>query len=334
MRSAASAKTSAGAAGSSPVRARSASAKSVMPPPWPLWVIDLLKPAVEMEYAPANDALSLNSFDSSEASLIRARVSAATDLPPQEFQAATQAAYTAIAAELSRRADKYPVRFWNYIPDIHRPCEGGLDRYMVFNAGRFQACSQWLSTAGERFEQNLPTASGVGYDGPDLVIDALATKQTGAAVENPRQIPSYRYTRRYGPRPPCFARATLLENPETSRLLVGGTASIVGEESRHQGRLADQIRETLLNLSLLVQAAQKQTPIDTAAAEFSLVALACFTELRVYHPQAGDADTILESLAAVFPSARVEFSLASLCRSELLVEIEGVAQWSSKGTDQ
>ena len=28
-------------------------------------------------------------------------------------------------------------------------------------------------------------------------------------MENPRQTPSYRYSERYGPSPPCFARATL-----------------------------------------------------------------------------------------------------------------------------
>ena len=44
----------------------------------------------------------------------------------------------------------------------------------------------------------------------DLMIDALSAASPGIAVENPRQIPSYRYARRYGPRPPCFARATLL----------------------------------------------------------------------------------------------------------------------------
>ena len=44
---------------------------------------------------------------------------------------------------------QFPVRFWNYIPDIHCPCgrtpDGRpLDRYMVFNAGRYAACADWF----------------------------------------------------------------------------------------------------------------------------------------------------------------------------------------------
>ena len=44
----------------------------------------------------------------------------------------------------------------------------------------------------------------------------------GVAIENPRQTPSYHYSRRYGPRPPCFARATRFGS-----LLFIGTPEIV-----------------------------------------------------------------------------------------------------------
>ena len=35
-------------------------------------------------------------------------------------------------------------------------------------------------------------------------------------VENPRQIPAFRYSKRYGPIPPCFARATRIKTPTKS----------------------------------------------------------------------------------------------------------------------
>ena len=31
-----------------------------------------------------------------------------------------------------------------YIPGIHDPMWDGLDRYMVFNAGRYEALSEWF----------------------------------------------------------------------------------------------------------------------------------------------------------------------------------------------
>ena len=82
---------------------------------------------------------------------------------------------------------------------------GGLDRYMVFNAGRFDGYAQWLC-ASDGFGRLLPTASAVGVISDDLVIYCLASDTRGTPVENPRQKPAYKYSQRYGPMPPCFSR--------------------------------------------------------------------------------------------------------------------------------
>jgi enamine deaminase RidA (YjgF/YER057c/UK114 family) len=192
---------------------------------------------------------------------------------------------------------------------------------MVFNMGRHEACRQWIGDA-RSFGRHLPTATGVGHDGVDLVIDVLAAATPGVAVENPRQIPSYRYTARYGPRPPCFARAIVLPGPTPRRnmVLVGGTASVVGEDSRHIGDLAGQIAETFRNLSSLIQQVQG----EPEGAE--LAGLERFSELRVYYPRPADAPAIAEAVEKSFPAVgRVEMIRAELCRPELLVEIEGIA---------
>ena len=76
-------------------------------------------------------------------------------------------------------------------------------------------------------------------------------------LENPRQVPAYRYSRRYGLRPPCFARATKFE----STLFIGGTASIIGEDSRHAAAIVAQTEETLSNLRALIAAATGFHPI-------------------------------------------------------------------------
>ena len=254
---------------------------------------------------------------------VSVRVRDAAALPPAEFERRTAEAYTYVASAVRDKPAHHPVRFWNYLPGIHRPCGDGLDRYMVFNAGRFNACSDWFG-GPESFDRLLATASGVGHAGDDLVIHALAADVPGVAVENPRQVPPYKYSRRFGPRPPCFARATVLAPRLGKRLvLVGGTASITGEESVHLGDLVGQTHETFVNLEALVLHAAEVAKCAAPAGP----ALHAFTDLRVYHTRPADRDALERLIGDAFPPAcRVEYVPADLCRSELLVEIEGVAE--------
>ncbi len=213
-----------------------------------------------------------------------------------------------------------------YIPEIHKPCGDALDRYMCFNAGRFAACSDWLG-GPDTFDRLLATGSGVGHSGSDLVIHALAASVPGIAVENPRQIPAYKYSRRFGPRPPCFARATLMrEAGQPDRVLVGGTASIRGEESIHVGDLRKQTLETFENLASLIQSACGKDDANPAGLE-------AFRELRVYHFRETDREAVEKLVTPAFPAARVEYRRADLCRPELAVEIEGVAELKSQISD-
>jgi chorismate lyase/3-hydroxybenzoate synthase len=99
---------------------------------------------------------------------------------------------------------------------------------------------------------------------------------------------------------------------------VGGTASIRGEESMYEQDLPRQFQETLANLSSLLAAAGCGT--ETSA-------LGALRELRVYYRDARDAVAIGELVRAQFTSvARPQILRAGLCRPELLVEIEGVAE--------
>ena len=200
---------------------------------------------------------------------------------------------------------RFPLRIWNFVPDIQAPMAGG-DRYMAFNDGRFTAYSEWLGGT-TAFSAAIPTASGVGVEGDALWIHVLSGTAAGVPVENPRQIPAYRYSRRYGTRPPCFARATRFADT----LFVGGTASIAGEDSRHVGDAARQTHETLLNLAAL-------TPLS------SLI------DVRVHVADKSCLATIGTLVLDALPAdCDVEFVHARLCRPELLVEIEGRARLSA-----
>lgn len=263
--------------------------------------------------APEGQGISLEITRGRGLCFASVRIRSARSLDRASLQEATACAYRRIEAELRVRDAPHPVRLWNHIPGIHEPMGDGQDRYMVFNAGRYEALSAWFGQ--ETFDTRVATASGVGHTGQDLVIHCLAADRPGQAVDNPRQVAPYRYSQRYGPRPPCFARATVIRPQDAPYLaLVGGTASIVGEESVHLGDLARQTEETLTNLTVL------------AGGEDRAESLSRYRDVRVYFPDPARQDELRSLLKDAFPGAgEIEWVRADLCRSELLVEIEGVA---------
>jgi chorismate lyase / 3-hydroxybenzoate synthase len=249
------------------------------------------------------------------------------------LERAVSEAYRTVADSL-RASGHHPVRFWNFVPGIHADMGGGVDRYMVFNAGRYAAFEEWFGQAA-LFTRTVPTASAVGIGSGALAIHALGGRDAGLPVENPRQVPAYRYSARYGPIPPCFARGTIVRGlpvrpgdaGETPVLLVGGTASIVGENSLHDRDARQQALETFENLAELVAAARRQIGGDPSAShDAPRAAFDAFTELRVYVVRDIDASLLREMVTERFGrTARIEFAQADLCRRELLVEIEGLA---------
>jgi chorismate lyase/3-hydroxybenzoate synthase len=278
----------------------------------------------------AGEDLALDAACGNGFCLAGVRVRGARGLDGPAFHEATARAYRALRAELRDRHAPHPVRLWNHIPGIHDAMGDGQDRYMVFNAGRYEALSQWFGT--DRFDTRVASASGIGHGGRDLVLHCLASDRPGRAVTNPRQIAPYRYSRKYGPLPPCFARSTVIAPPGGVPLvLVGGTASIVGEESVHLGDLARQTEETLTNLAVLLRAAagEPASEVEDRAALWDRY-LASYREVRVYYPDPRRLDELRGLLASAFPGAgRIEWRRADLCRAELLVEIEGVAELGS-----
>jgi chorismate lyase/3-hydroxybenzoate synthase len=242
------------------------------------------------------------------------------------FQQRVFEAYQNVFHDLEAQLPSYPVRFWAFIPGIHDDLGAGLDRYMAFNAGRYSAFATHFGKPSA-FDRSIPTASAVGVGGDQFALYAIAAGAPGKPVENPRQVSAYHYSRRFGPMPPCFARATMIEAPgRDAALIVGGTASIIGEESRHIGELQQQAFETFRNLASVVASAGGVNLPENASVDQVRALLADFTEIRVYHPRESDR-AVIETLVkdAFPPSCHVELMQAYLCRSELLIEIEGLA---------
>ena len=291
----------------------------------PLWVEEALGSTAR----PREAIVGVDVAAAERLALVTTSVAGARGMTRDELKARVAGAYIAVGGALTA-LNRVPIRFWNFVPGPGDSMGGGLDRYMVFNGGRFEGYARWLcesdpsrrsaaSAKADAFGRLLPTASAVGVISDDLVICCLASDARGTPVENPRQKPAYTYSRRYGPTPPCFSRATIADINGRQRLLVGGTASIVGEDSAHEDDAGAQLDETLRNLEALIDAATGR--------QESGAALTRLRDLRAYCARAEDAAMIQHVLAARCPRAeRIELAIARVCRPELLVEIEGVAE--------
>ncbi len=256
----------------------------------------------------------LQTTSSGDLTLVSVFLPDVESLDASRTRAAAAHAYAAIQRQVQSMAGRHPLRFWNFIPAISAPLSVGIDRYMAFNLGRYETMDRWLHAGAE--PMRIPTATGVGHSGSVLAVHALISARAGRHVENPMQRPAYRYSRRYGPSPPCFARATETHIAGERLLLIGGTASVRGEASLHRDCFDAQLTTTLDNLRALIAAAGAQ----------SHDMLALLRSARVYHRRPQDGPRLRARLAEALPHVEeMEFVEAEICRPELLVEIEGVA---------
>ena len=308
-------------------RARTEKVLSLDPPAPPGWVARLVSAHLVESEALVREGTILRASESGGVGLVRATVPGAKRLPDREFRVCVERTYLAIG-ELLRERGRVPLRFWNYVPGIRARASGGLSRYELFNLGRYLAYTAWYESA--RFGERLAAASAVDHRGDDLVVEVLAGSRPGTALENPRQTPAYRYSRRFGPLPPCFSRATIVPGSldvGTPWAIVAGTSSIVGEDARHAGDCEAQLDETLLNLAHLSAAFAGDLPGagERLGADERAHALARFRHLRVYLVREVDSARVVAGLRrACSEIDELEAFAADLCRPELLVEVEGV----------
>src|SRR5690606_26713605 len=136
-------------------------------------------------------------------------------------------------------------------------------------------------------------------------------------LDNPRQVTPKRYPRQYGPQAPSFARAMLPPTGSDMPLLLSGTASVVGHETRHKGDTLAQLDETFANLDSLLGEARRRRP--SLPAQFG-----SGTRLKVYLPDTGARECVEASLARLAPGAPCLLLEGDVCRRDLHVEVDGV----------
>ncbi|MGH8189842.1 MAG: pteridine-dependent deoxygenase [Rhodanobacteraceae bacterium] len=218
------------------------------------------------------------------------------------IEAASERAYHLLLDHVAGCPEKHLLRIWNYLGAINEG-EGDAERYRLFCNGR--ACG--LAARGiERF----PAATAIGHHGPRglLQVYALCANALGRPLENPRQVSAWEYPRQYGPTSPSFTRAMQLPN---DALAISGTAAVIGYASHHAEDVAAQAGEAVANLHALLESA-------------GLPAFNARSPLKVYVRNPDDLPAIETALANHLDPAVPRILLhGDICRSELLVEIDG-----------
>lgn len=220
----------------------------------------------------------------------------------ENIEQGTQEAYESILRVMTEHGFSHPFRFWNYLPSINEGA-GDDELYKKFCTGRLSA----FENAGLTPE-NFPAASALGHHSDGAVIYMFASNQVPQHFKNNNQVNAYEYPRQYGISSPSFARATALCINNEDYLFISGTASIIGHQTLGVDNLEKQLEVTQSNIEhLLATANPKQLSLST---------------FKVYVRHPDDVAFTQRWLKAKYPNVEMLFTIADICRKELLVEIE------------
>ena len=226
------------------------------------------------------------------------------------LQALAKQAYTQIFEFIDHHSYPHLLRVWHYFPQINDSDDHGLERYRGFNVGRHDA---FVANGRQISEESVPAASALGSESGSLTIYFMASKQPGKSVDNPRQVSAYNYPQSFGPRSPIFVRAMSVNLGGQQCFFISGTASIVGYETVHHGDVAKQATETLLNIRTLLQQEPSYDPEHGNML------------LKIYLRNMNDLEIVSTKVLSEFGTrCRAIYLHSNICRSDLLLEIEGV----------
>ncbi|MBI5397478.1 MAG: hypothetical protein HZA91_19440 [Verrucomicrobia bacterium] len=221
------------------------------------------------------------------------------------------------------------MRTWLYLGSITGP-EGDVERYMELNRARADFYRNVRFGRGHLMPSVhhgvYPASTGIGTEGRNLVMSAMAldTKRKDVfllPLENPQQTPVYQYERVYSPKSPKFVRAMAAVIGNYVTLWVSGTASIVNSKTQHIGDPRKQTEQTIENIEVLIAPDNlARHGVRGAGAKLSDLA-----RVRVYVKRPQDYPICREVCERRFGKVPVIYTVADVCRSDLLVEMEGLA---------
>lgn len=244
-------------------------------------------------------------------------VSFSDEVDGKKLETITQDYYQKLFTHIADLGYPYLFRMWNYIPKINDESTG-LERYRAFCLGRNCAFERRFDGA----VGSLPAATGIAKNSTGSVdIYFLAHRKPSMIhLENPRQTPAYRYPQIYGPKPPSFARATYLQRSEYEwEIYVSGTASIIGSKSMYSNDPVKQCQLALENIEIVI-GNENLSRYDIK----QTVLLTDLNMIKIYYRRSEDLPLIRECCERVLSDqAEKVYIHVDICRSDLLVEIEG-----------
>jgi len=221
------------------------------------------------------------------------------------------------------------VRTWLYLGDIVGP-EGETQRYKELNRARtdFYEDVEFLA---DRLPDKIdwpvyPASTGIGTDGKDVLMSSIAVSTDREDVvmvplENPQQTSAFDYREHYSPRSPKFCRAMAVAVGDAATIFISGTASITDSETRYIDDAPGQTGQTLDNIEALISADNfKSHDMPKLGATLDDLAV-----VRVYVKRQEDYPAIKAICDERLGEVPAIYTIADVCRPDLLVEIEGVA---------
>jgi enamine deaminase RidA (YjgF/YER057c/UK114 family) len=221
------------------------------------------------------------------------------------------------------------LRTWLYLGGIVAD-EGKTQRYRELNRARTEAYGE-IPFLHDLLPKGHPTdiypaSTGIGTEGRGLELSAMALATDrpdilAVPLENPRQTAAYRYGARYSPKSPKFSRAMAVTCGPYTMIFISGTASITASETRHVGDAAAQTRETLDNITALINEENLALHgLPGRGTTLGGIGLA-----RVYVKRKDDYERVRAVCEERLGELPTVYAVADVCRPDLLVEIEGIA---------
>ena len=186
----------------------------------------------------------------------------------------------------------------------------------TFRFGRWQCIGVNTKTD---WKNGYPAATGIGtnYGGVTIVVDAVINSdQCSRAIDNPLQISAHAYSQQVlidsdisrHKTTPKFERARRLDIGGGSMIYISGTAAIRGEESSPSNDIIEQLKLTMENIAHLYD-----------SSEYRVEMLRIYLKYRSNWPE---VKSWIKNNCNEIEALCIE---ADICRQELLIEIEGIA---------
>lgn len=211
------------------------------------------------------------------------------------------------------------IRQWNYLPRICDINNNRKSEYSIFNSIRKDF---YLRDKIKIF----PAATGIGISGKiaQIIVFSLKGNFIKYQIENNLQTSAYHYSEntivsesKTKFATPMFSRGVILEVENKKTFFLSGTASIRGEDTIGDDIIA-QFNTTIENIKYLISQENIEKQINK---KYKLVKP---NYLKIYIKDRNQLGLIQNKIQLAFPNCDYFIVEADVCRSNLLLEIEGI----------